>query len=153
MSRTSRNSALTAGLLSWHPTSHNYIRNSFGTPCPATARGRGGTPRGQFVQRLADLGRAGRELFPAERTQANPVVRVDLAMPLLHPRLQLGQASDEGNEPVIIPAILLPIPDDQRQGQRLLSMIPPSPAQQRRRISLPARVRIQDEPLLRHIQL
>src|SRR5712691_4482330 len=151
MSRTSRNSALTVGLLSYHPTSHNYIRNSFGTPCPTAARGRGGAPGGQLVQSLADLGRAGGELFPAERSQAHPVVGVDLAMPVLHPRLQLGQARHKRDKPVVIPAILLPISDDQRKRQGLLSVIPPSPAKQRRRIGLPTRVGIQDEPLLRHI--
>src|ERR1017187_450702 len=163
MSRTSRSSALTAGLPSCRPTSHNSPKSvlahprrpiiSFGTPGPSAAYCWGGTPGGQFAQRLADLGGAGGELFLAERGQAHPVAGINLAVPLLHPRLQLGQPRDERDEPVVVPAVLLPIPDYQRQRQRLLSMIPPSPAQQRRRIGLPAGVRVENEPLLGHIEL
>src|ERR1017187_36579 len=140
MSRTSRSSALTAGLLSCRQTSHNPPSSvpahprtaiiSSSTPSPAPARGRGGTPRGQLIQRLAHLSRTGSELLPAERRQAHPVVGINLAVPLLHPRLQLGQPCHERDEPVVRPAVLFPFPDDQRQGQRLLRMIPPGPAEQ-----------------------
>src|SRR5260221_9069830 len=163
MSRTSRSSALTADLLSCRPTSHNspgasraHARASLissGTPCPAASRGWGRTPGGQFFQRLADLGGAGGELLPAERGQAHPVAGINLAVPLLPPRLQFGQARDERNKPVVVPAVLLPLPDDHRQRKRLLGMIPSGPAEQRCRIGLSARIRIEDEPLLRHVQL
>ena len=128
-------------------------RCSFRRLRPSTACGRLRSPRGQFCQRLADLRGPGGELFPAERGQAHPEAGIDLAVPLLHPRLQLRQPRHQRNKPVITPAVLLPLPDDQRQGKRLLRVIPPGPAEQRRRIGLPARVRVQDEPLLRHIQL
>src|ERR1019366_9416136 len=163
MSRTSRSSVLTTGLLSCRTTSHNSPRSvlahprtsiiSSGTPGPSAACCWDRTPGTKFVQRLADLGGAGGELFLAERGQAYPVAGVNLAVPLLHPRLQLRQPRDERNKPVVVPAILFPIPDDQRQRERLLSMIPPSPAKQRRRISLPARIRVENEPLFGHIEL
>src|ERR1035438_11354 len=163
MSRTSRSNALTAGLLSCRPTSHNSPRSvlahprtpiiSFSTPGPAAACCWDGTPGGQFVQRLTDLGGAGGELFLAERGQTHPIAGINLAVPLVHPRLQLRQARHERDKPVVVPAVLLPVSDDQRQGKRLLGMIPPGPAQQRRWIGLAARIGIQDEPLLRHVEL
>src|SRR5713226_3426627 len=126
MSRTSRSSALTAGLLSCRPTSHSSPGSvpahprtaiiSFRAPSPPPAPSRLRPPGAQIVQRLANLGGPGSELLPAERGQAHPVVGIDLPMPLLHPRLHLSQPSHQRNEPVIVPPILLPIPDDQRQG-------------------------------------
>src|SRR6266487_1361813 len=163
MSRTSRSSALTADLFSCRPTSHNSLGASrsharvslmsSGTPCPSSSGRRGGTPCGQFFQRLANLGGAGCELLGAERRQAHSVAGINLAVPLLHPRLHLGQPRDQRDEPLVVPAFLLPLPDDQRQRQRLLRMIPPRPADYWRGIGLPARLWIEDEPLLGHVQL
>src|SRR5689334_4773834 len=99
MSRTSRSSVLTAGLLSYPPVTSSQH------PGAAAAGGGGGPPRGQFVQSLAHLDGPGGQLLPAEGGQAHPVVWIDLTVPLIHPRLKLGQPCHQRDQLVVRPAV------------------------------------------------
>ena len=87
------------------------------------------------------------------RRAAAAVGGVGVAVPLLHPRQHLGQAGDQRHQPLVGPALLLARLDQRRQGERLLGVVPAGPAEQRRRVGLAAGVGIEDEPLLRHVEL
>ena len=81
------------------------------------------------------------ELLPAEGRSCRRNA-LDLGVPLLHPRLLLSQPSDEGSEPLVVPAFLLPLLDNRRQRQCLLCIIPPSPTEQWRTVPVASRKRV-----------
>ena len=125
-------------------------RSTFGST-PAGRRGRG--PRGdplagrlQALKVLVDQPADRRRRADAER-------RVDLVVPLVQPRLQLDQARHHRHERVVAgpERVLVRQLPPQREG--LVAVVPPRPAQHRRRVALAAHARVEHEPLLGDVEL
>src|SRR4051812_13523233 len=122
MVRTSRSRTLIGGTPAW-PRGYGRPRSAWRTttdadgrsrPSPglAAADGRSWPPGGELLAGSAALPGASGELLTAEGGEADPEGRVDLGVPLLHPRLQLGQPCNQRHQPLISPALGLPSADD-----------------------------------------
>src|SRR5215510_5052238 len=89
-----------------------------------------------------------------ELAQAELQVWIDIVVPLQEPRHQLVQASQEWHEACWSPAFpVFHAVIIRGQRHRLLQVIPASPADHQRAITVPLRTGIADEALFRHVEL
>ncbi len=125
--------------------SERSTTNSVRPSCPgfrtAAAAHRHRPPGSELLTRVAELsgppGRAPRR----SRRRGQPVGGVQLGMPLVDPRLELGEPGDQRDQAVVGPALRLPLGDDPPEHKRLLGRGPSPPSPGARSARYPGRRR------------
>src|SRR5699024_8894020 len=110
-------------------------------------------PRGQILAGQSEFGAASLQFSSDGVGDRFTELRIDLVMPLTHPRQQLRQPRQQRSHPLSLPAVVETLTDQRSQRERLLTVIPPRPTEQLRGIAVLFRARVGDESFPRHIEL